>query len=79
MVMREILSFIIMPFSIFWILLILSGVMLMAKKKKITRWLLFIAIAWLLIISTRFVPEILAARLENRYKQIGRASCRERV
>jgi len=47
----------------------------MANKKKITRWLLFIAIAWLLIISTRFMPDMLAVRLEDKYKSFTEADC----
>jgi len=51
--------------------------MVVVKRKKATRWLFFIAIAWLLVISTRFIPDFLAARLENKYKPFIEADFRD--
>ena len=75
--MREFLSILIMPLSIFWILIILSGVMVVAKRKKAGKVLLLVAGCWLLVISTRFVPDMLAERLENKYKPFTEADFRD--
>jgi|WetSurSiteA1Bulk_404760.scaffolds.fasta_scaffold00362_5 uncharacterized SAM-binding protein YcdF (DUF218 family) len=59
-----------MPLTILWTLLIFSGVLYLLKKKRVTRWLFFIAVGWLLIISTKFIPDLLVSRLENQYSPI---------
>jgi uncharacterized SAM-binding protein YcdF (DUF218 family) len=73
--MREFLSVLVMPLSIFWLLLAISGTMLLLKKKKATKWLFFIALIWLLVISTKFVPDLLVSRLENRFRSFSKSDC----
>jgi len=65
----------IMPLSLFWMLLAFSGIMLLLKKKKATRWLFLIALIWLLVISTRFVPDLLVSRLESSFKSFSESDC----
>jgi uncharacterized SAM-binding protein YcdF (DUF218 family) len=67
--MRGLISFLILPLSIFWILLILSAIFLLFKKKTSAKQLLVSAIIWFLIVSTGFIPRSLARGLESRYKQ----------
>jgi uncharacterized SAM-binding protein YcdF (DUF218 family) len=68
--MKEFLQKLIMPLTIFWLLLILNGVLYLLKRKKATRWLFFITVAWFLIISTKFIPDLLVSRLENQYSPL---------
>src|SRR5664280_653792 len=75
--MREFLSILIMPIPVLF-LLILAGVLLLwRKRKKAGKVLLLVAGCWLLVISTRFIPDILAARLENKYKPFTEADFRD--
>src|SRR5664280_1919310 len=74
--MREFLSILIMPIPVLF-LLILAGVFLLwRKRKKAGKVLLMVAGCWLLVISTRFVPDMLAERLENKYNPVTEADCR---
>jgi len=65
--MRVLISTIINPLTILWILLILAGIFLWRKRRKTAKVLGVIAIIWLLIISTPFIPNTLVKALENKY------------
>lgn len=65
--MRSLLNYLIMPLTIFWLLL-LAGVVLYLFKRKRAGWVCgYISIIWLLLISLPFLPELLVRSLEKRY------------
>lgn len=65
--MKSILSALLLPMSIFWVLVLISGILYWRKKNKPSRLLGMISLLWLLVISTPFLPNALASYLENRY------------
>lgn len=67
--MREILSLLIMPFTIF-LLLFLVGVFLVIRRRALGKWLLGVAGLWLLIISSRPLPVALIKNLEKEFSQL---------
>jgi len=59
-----------MPISVLF-LLIVAGVITLFRKRKITGiTIIIISFCWFLVISTRPVPSLLTANLENKYKQL---------
>ena len=65
--MRELLSNIILPLPVFWILIILSFWFYRKKNRKVARVFLFCGLSFLLAVSTPFIPNLLVQNLENRY------------
>jgi uncharacterized SAM-binding protein YcdF (DUF218 family) len=59
-----------MPLPVLYLLLGAGIVLLKIKKKRATKWLFLIAGIWLLVISTRFIPDLLIRSLENRYPSL---------
>jgi uncharacterized SAM-binding protein YcdF (DUF218 family) len=66
--MKEFLSIAIQPLSIFWFLVLLAILFYFLHKTSFTKKLLLIALAWLLIISTGFLPNLLISSLENEHE-----------
>lgn len=67
MVLREILSFLINPLPVLYLLLLAGIVFLIFRKKKASRWFLLLSLLWLLAITTSPFPRLLVSRLETRY------------
>ena len=65
--MREILSFLILPLTIFWLLIIVAFMGFVFKKKKILNYFISFSLIWILICSTGFIPSLLVNHLENQY------------
>lgn len=63
----KILKYLIDPFSIFWLLLLLTLVTVLLKRKNLSRWLAVSAMGWFLLISTPLVPNAVINSLEGRY------------
>jgi uncharacterized SAM-binding protein YcdF (DUF218 family) len=77
--MHSLLSNLLSPILIFWILLIVSSLLFLLKRRRVSKILLFISLLWLLMISSRFVPNLLVQHLEKQYsvftaKSISKAS-----
>jgi uncharacterized SAM-binding protein YcdF (DUF218 family) len=68
--LKEVLSTLIMPLPIFWILVIISVFFLIIKKYKIGKILAAISFIWLFVISTPFIPNLLIKSLENQYSSL---------
>jgi len=66
--MRTFLSIAIQPLSIFWLLVLLAVLFYVLQKTSCAKKLLLTAIAWLLVVSTGFLPNLLISSLENEYQ-----------
>ena len=66
--MRTFLSIAIQPLIVFWLLVLLAILFYFLHKTSCAKKLLLTALAWLLIISTGFLPNLLISSLENEYK-----------
>ena len=66
--MKSFLSGLLLPLPILFLLIVLSVYMSWKKKDKSARIIISIAIGWILVISTSFIPKLLVSNLENRYK-----------
>jgi len=65
--MNSKVNFLIMPLTIFWLILI-AGILLFLLKRKRTGLVCgFFSIVWLAMISFSFLPELLVRSLENRF------------
>jgi uncharacterized SAM-binding protein YcdF (DUF218 family) len=65
--MHSLVRFLIMPFTIFWIILQTGIVLQLLKRKRTGRVLCFFSIVWLAITSFPFLPDLLLRSLESRY------------
>jgi len=65
--MNSILSFLIMPLTIFWLILIAGIFLFLLKRKRTSLVCGIFSIIWLAMISFSFLPELLVRSLENRY------------
>lgn len=65
--MKILLSKLLLPLSIFWLLIIISAIFLL-NKSRITKYIFSIALFWLLLICTPFIPDFLILKLENQYE-----------
>jgi len=63
----ETIKFLIHPFTLFWVLLVVSAVLLLFKKKRLFKWTFFLAVGWFFLISTPMVPKFLLTSLEDRF------------
>jgi len=68
--MRNLISAILNPIPLFWLLLIAGLVAYLLKKKKAAKIFLISSIAWLLLISTPWLPQALLSTLEDRYPPV---------
>lgn len=66
--MRTFFSIAIQPLSIFWFLVLLAALFYFLHKTSVAKKLLIISLAWLLVVSTGFLPNLLISSLENKYK-----------
>lgn len=67
--MRFLISNLILPLPIFWILIVLT--LILYKKRKKTSQITFrIALLWLFIISTPFIPDMLIKNLETQHSPV---------
>lgn len=65
--MKDIIKFLIAPLSAFWILLIFGYAFNLINRKRISHILLVVAGVWLVLISTKFIPEYLISSMEDNY------------
>lgn len=68
--MREFFSGIIMPLSIFWIILLAGILFRLFKKMKLSNILILLSVLWMLCISTGFIPDYLVKQMESRYSPL---------
>lgn len=66
--MRSILSGLINPMAVFWILFLVAIILQWRKKNIISRKLLVVSIFWFLVVSTPFIPNLLVSHLENQFE-----------
>lgn len=66
----ETIKFFIHPFTIFWILLLISAVTYLLKKERVFRWLLLLMVGWFFVITTPMVPMYMLKSLEDRYEPL---------
>lgn len=64
------IKFLIDPFNIFWIFLIIAIAIWFLKKRRLFQWLAIFVIVWFLIISTPLIPNLILNSLENQYEPI---------
>jgi uncharacterized SAM-binding protein YcdF (DUF218 family) len=74
--MREFLPLIINPVPILYFLLFAGISAIGLNYRKTGRVLITIAAIWFIIITTRFIPEIMVKSLEGRYSQLSDSSIR---
>lgn len=68
--MRSLLSNIIMPLPMFYMLMLAALVFYLEKRKRSSKAFIYMAAFWFLIISTPPVPRALVKSLENRYPHL---------
>ncbi|PKD43237.1 YdcF family protein [Rhodohalobacter barkolensis] len=66
----EAIKFILNPFTVFWLLLVVSLVFFFLKKHKTGLRILIVSTVWFFIISTPMVPKFLLTSLEDQYDPI---------
>jgi len=64
------IRFLLDPFNILWILLLATLFFLFRERWKTARWLGAATVAWLVLVSTPLLPNLLLDSLENRYEPI---------
>lgn len=64
------IKFLIDPFNIFWLLLLVTIIFFMMKKERVFKRLLAVTLCWFVIISTPLVPSLLLLSLENRFDPV---------
>jgi len=67
MSLREILSFLINPLPVLYLLLLAGVIFLILRKKKVARWFFLLSGFWFVAITTSPFPRFVVSRLENRY------------
>lgn len=65
--MRELLSWLLMPVSLFWLLLVLSAIFYKIKKQRLFTITAIIAGTWFLLITTPLLPDFAVKSLEMQY------------
>jgi uncharacterized SAM-binding protein YcdF (DUF218 family) len=65
--MRYFFSNLIMPFPVFYILILIAVLLGLRKKRKLSRVFVWLSILWLLLISTPYLPNLLVSSLENQF------------
>jgi uncharacterized SAM-binding protein YcdF (DUF218 family) len=68
--MNSKVSFISMPLSIFWLILLAGIAIYLLKRKRTGLVFGFSSIVWLAMISFSFLPELLVRSLENRFPSL---------
>lgn len=71
--MRTLLSNIILPLPVFWILLVIAFILYRRRKIKASRYLAFTTLIWLLLVSTPFIPNLLVKSLEKQFETFSAA------
>jgi uncharacterized SAM-binding protein YcdF (DUF218 family) len=56
-----------MPFTIFWIILLIGIILYLFKRKRSGLGLVFFSVLWLAIVTTPFLPHLLVSSLEKRF------------
>lgn len=67
--LKSVVNFCIQPQYIFWALISLHFFTTLVKKSQTQRWLYW-ALVWLMITSTKFVPDLLVYSLEKQYEAL---------
>lgn len=65
--MRSLLSTLILPLPIFWLLAMAGGLFWYYRKRRVARILLIAAGVWLVLITTGLFPKLLIRSLERQY------------
>jgi uncharacterized SAM-binding protein YcdF (DUF218 family) len=65
--MNSKVSFLSMPLSIFWLILLAGIVIYLLKRKRTGLVCVFFSIVWIAMISLPFLPTLLVKSLENRF------------
>lgn len=63
---KFLIEFCIIPWNVFWIVLILAF-LFRYKNKKTTKNLLIVGLVWLLLTGTKWIPDLLVYGLEKQY------------
>jgi uncharacterized SAM-binding protein YcdF (DUF218 family) len=66
---KFIVNCLIQPWYVFWALLLIHFYVILVKKKQTQRWL-YMALGWILITGTKFLPDLLVYGLESQYSVI---------
>ncbi len=66
---KLVVNFLTQPWYVFWALLVIHFYGVFVKKKQTQRWL-YLALGWLLITGTKFLPDLLVYGLESQYSVI---------
>jgi uncharacterized SAM-binding protein YcdF (DUF218 family) len=65
-----VIKFLLDPFNILLILVIITAGFWFFKREGIAKWLILVTVAWFLLISTPIVPVIVINSLEDRYEPV---------
>ncbi len=65
--MHSLVTFLIMPLTILWLILLAGLLFLLLKRKRTAIVCGFFSIVWLAVISLPFIPDLLVRSLEKRY------------
>jgi uncharacterized SAM-binding protein YcdF (DUF218 family) len=68
--LRNLISPLLNPLPLFWLLLIIGMACYLLKKNKIAKTITILSVAWLMIISTPLLPKALLSTLEDRYPPV---------
>jgi uncharacterized SAM-binding protein YcdF (DUF218 family) len=61
------LNFLLLPLTVFWLLLLAAFLCYLLKRKRTSLLFGFISVFWLAMISFPFLPDLLVRSLESRY------------
>ncbi len=75
--MKDLLSLLIMPIPVLYLLIIIAVVFYLLKKRKAAKVMLMVSGLWFLVISTGFFPKRLINNLEKKYQQISDSTLNE--
>lgn len=67
---KSLVKFLIDPFNIFWLLLVITFGVWFFKKKRLFKWLAIFTLVWFLIISTPLLPNTVLNSLEDRHEPL---------
>ena len=74
MAFKSIIKFLVDPFTILWMLLLLLCAAIFLKKDRLAKWLVLVAVIWLGVVSLPLVPTLLVDSLESRYNPVNVAT-----
>jgi uncharacterized SAM-binding protein YcdF (DUF218 family) len=66
----NVIKFLLDPFNILWILILITGTAYLLKRVNLCRWFMALTGTYFLVISTPFIPVILVNTLEDRFEPV---------